>query len=95
MSGPRRFIADAYGSRLTPAFPLLSSSFARSSIQRVTPGIGWAAVRRVVLETSVLWRIVRRGDNDAIGESDLCVLDCRPEWRARSPASGSPPSSAG
>ncbi len=32
------------------------------------PGIGRAAIRRAVLEASVLRRIVRRGDHDTIGE---------------------------
>ena len=37
-------------------------------------GIGRSAIRRVVLEAAVLGRIMRRGDDDPVGETALAVL---------------------
>ena len=41
------------------------------SIQDVTLRIGWSSVRRIVLEATVVRRIVRRRDHDAVGEPCL------------------------
>ena len=55
-------------SRCTPSRPAASSALARSWIHARDVGVGRAAVRRVVLEAAVLGRVVRRRDDDAVGE---------------------------
>ena len=40
-------------------------------------GVGRAAVRRVVLEAAVLGRVVRRRDDDAVGERRAARRGCR------------------
>ena len=61
--------AAALGARFTSRLPPASRALARSSISAGDVGVGWAAVRRVVLEAAVLGRVVRGGDQDAVGEA--------------------------
>ena len=56
------------GTRFTPALPLRSSWFARSSIHSRNVGIGRAAVGWVVFEAAIFGRIMRRRYDDAIGQ---------------------------
>ena len=46
-------------------------------------GVGGAAVRRVVLEAAVLRRVVRGGDDEAVGERPRACRHCARGWRAR------------
>src|SRR3954463_9612177 len=65
------------GTRRTPLSPARRSSLARAAMTPVASvsagaagvGGGGAAVRRVVLEAAVPRRVVRRGDDDAVGEA--------------------------
>ena len=50
-------------------------------------GVGRPAIGRIVFEAAILGRIVRRRDDDAVGQAVVAARDCRSGWRARSPAS--------
>ena len=67
------WIALLNGMRLTPAFPARSSSFARFSTQCVTSVSAGPPLVRVVLEASILRRIVRGRDDDTVGEVFLAA----------------------
>ena len=66
--GRRAQRACASGMRFTPSRPPSSSALARCLDPAGDVGVGRAAVRRVVLEAAVFGRIVRRRDDDAVGE---------------------------
>ena len=60
-------------------------------------GVGRAAVGRVVLEAAVVGRVVRRGDDHAVGQARRAAAVVGRGWRGRSPASAcsrSPPGSS-
>ena len=69
----RPLVRDA----LHAASRLASSSLACASIQPVTSRIRRPAVRRVVLEAAILGRVVRRRDDDAVGEAAGAARGCR------------------
>ena len=76
-------MAAANGMRLTPALPLAQQLVGPVLDPLRDVGVGRAAVGRVVLEAAVLGRIVRRRDDDAVGEVSLCGRGCGRGWRAR------------
>ena len=58
-----------------------------SSIQPVTSVSAGPPLRRVVLEAAVVGRVVRRRDDDAVGQPASCGRGCGRGSRARPPAS--------
>ena len=59
--------------RLTSALPPRSSSLARSLNPLRHIGIGRSAMRRVVFKSAILRGIVRRGDDNAVGETPIAA----------------------
>ena len=59
------------GILFTPRSPFSRNSLAFASIQSVTVAFGRAAIGRIVFESAVMGRIVRRGDDDAVGKPGL------------------------
>ena len=72
-------------SRRTPPRSASRSRLASSWIQRRDVGVGRAAVGRVVLEAAVLGRVVRRRDDDPVGQAGSSGRDCGRGSRATAP----------
>ena len=62
------------GSAARPRARPPASALAARSIHVGDVGIGRSAIRRIVFEAAILGRIVRRGDDDAVGETALAAL---------------------
>jgi len=71
--------ALANGTRLTPTFPA-RKQFVRAVLDPARHvSIGRSAVGRVVLEASILGRVVGRCNDDAIRQMFPCDRGCKPE----------------